>query len=104
MVVRRRVHITLAASIGDPPPRAMIVSGSNALITSVPRSTVVISGSGSTSEKTWTVTRLLRFVQLVNNALNKTKFFDRFVCNNHNAFNIFTCLKVLDRIAFEVNF
>ncbi len=36
------------------------VSGSNALITSVPRSTVVISGSGSTSEKTWTVTRLLR--------------------------------------------
>ena len=43
-------------------------------------------------------------VQLIDNTLNETEFFDRFVCNNQNAFNIFTCLKVLDRIAFEVNF
>ena len=30
-------HITLAASIGDPPPSAMMVSGLNARISSAPR-------------------------------------------------------------------
>ena len=30
LAVHRRAHITSTASIGDPPPRAMIVSGSKA--------------------------------------------------------------------------
>ena len=39
----------LAASIGEPPPTAMIVSGSNSSrIISAPRSTVSTEGSGST--------------------------------------------------------
>ena len=36
----------MAASIGEPPPSAMIVSGLNARISSAPRSTVVMVGSG----------------------------------------------------------
>ena len=43
-------HITLAASIDDPPPKAMIQSGSNFLINSTPSLTVSILGSGSTSK------------------------------------------------------
>ena len=43
-------HITLAASIDDPPPNAIITSGSKFLINSTPFSTVSILGSGSTSK------------------------------------------------------
>ncbi len=41
-------HITLAASIGEPPPSAMIVSGRKARISSAPVVTVPTVGSGST--------------------------------------------------------
>ena len=43
-------HITLAASIEEPPPNAIITSGSNFLINSTPSLTVSILGSGSTSK------------------------------------------------------
>ena len=43
-------HITLAASIEEPPPNAIITSGSKFLINSTPFSTVSILGSGSTSK------------------------------------------------------
>ena len=41
-------HMTLAASMGDPPPTAMIVSGRKARSTSAPLVTVWMLGSGST--------------------------------------------------------
>ena len=43
-------HITLAASIAEPPPKAMITSGLNFLINSTPSITVSMLGSGSTSK------------------------------------------------------
>ena len=41
----------LAASISDPPPIAMTVSGPNERMISVPPKTVSVDGSGSTSTK-----------------------------------------------------
>jgi hypothetical protein len=51
-----RSHITFAASMGEPPPRAMMVSGRNERISSAPLSTVDIVGSGSTVSRICTVT------------------------------------------------
>lgn len=44
-----RVQPTLAASIGDPPPMAMMTSGLNRSISCSPARTVAIVGSGCTS-------------------------------------------------------
>ena len=41
------IHIAFAASIGEPPPMAMIQSGSNSSIFFAPFMTVVTDGSGS---------------------------------------------------------
>ena len=50
----------LAASMGEPPPRAMIVSGLNARMDSAPLRTVPMLGSGSTSSYTWIMTSFAR--------------------------------------------
>ncbi len=49
-------HITLAASIGEPPPSAMIVSGRKSRIRRAPRWTESMLGSGSTLSMIWRVT------------------------------------------------
>lgn len=49
-------HMIFAASIGEPPPRPMIVSGRNSRIRAAPARTVASSGLGSTSSMTWTAT------------------------------------------------
>ena len=41
------IHIAFAASIGDPPPIAIIQSGSNSCIAAAPFITVSTDGSGS---------------------------------------------------------
>ena len=43
-------HIPFAASIAEPPPNAIITSGSNFFIASTPFLTVSKDGSGSTSK------------------------------------------------------
>jgi len=53
-------HMTFAASIGEPPPRAMIVSGLNSRMIAAPRCTVPTLGSGSTSSNTWIMTSFER--------------------------------------------
>ena len=46
--------MAFAASIGEPPPRAMIQSGSNSRMASAPFITVVMEGSDSTPSKSLT--------------------------------------------------
>ena len=41
------IHMAFAASMGEPPPMAMIQSGSNFSMASAPRMTVSTEGSGS---------------------------------------------------------
>ncbi len=78
---------------------AIIVSGSDFSSLPVPRSAVVISGSGLTS-KTWTVTRLLRLFNWSIIRWAKPKFsidLSTIITRSISS----TCLKVLDRIAFS---
>ncbi len=49
-------HMIFAASIGEPPPRAMIVSGRNSRISAAPARTVASSGLGSTLSMICTTT------------------------------------------------
>ena len=67
-----------------------MVSGLKARMISVPRSTVVISGSGSTSAKILVNHLVATKVKLFDDTIKETKLYHSVVCNDHDTFNVTT--------------
>ncbi len=67
-----------------------MVSGLKARMISVPRSTVVISGSGSTSAKDLVNHLVATKVKLFDDTIKETKLYHSVVCNDHDTFNVTT--------------